>query len=91
MIELFQIVANLKYYFTSLGNILDFVGIMSITAYLVYKFVREKDDNELINNILILGIFCKMYRGIVSLSIIHPELMKGVKLLKNTIKDMGNF
>ena len=70
---------------------MDFIGIMSITAYLVFKHFGAKYDNEWIDNILILGLFCKMYRGIVSFSIIHPELMKGVKLLKNTIRDMGYF
>ena len=81
-----QIWADWKYYFTSIPNLLDFVGLICILSF----FLSRSNDGSTVF-ILIFGLFCKIYRAIMSLSIIYEKFMISIQLIKNSIFDMIPF
>jgi ascorbate-specific PTS system EIIC-type component UlaA len=87
-IELFQIVTDFKEYFLTGANIFDFSGLVCIIVFFVAGHSLSYHVNL---PLLLFGLFCIFYRGIMSLSCIYDKFMINLKLMKNSIMGMIPF
>ena len=88
MIELFQIVTDFREYFSTGTNLFDFFGLVSI---IVFFAAGEGLAYEVNLPVLLFGLFCIFYRGIMSMSMIYEKFMINIKLIKNSIIGMVPF
>ena len=88
VIECFQIITDFREYFLSGANLFDFFGLVSI---IVFFLVGENLDYHINLPILLFGLFCIFYRGIMSICVIYEKFMINIKLIKNSIVGMGPF
>lgn len=66
----------------------DFFGLVSIY---VFFLVGQSLDYKYNLPILLIGLFCIFYRGIMSLSVLYEKFMINIKLIKNAIIGMIPF
>lgn len=66
----------------------DFIGLMSI---IVFYITGHRFPYEATLPILLVGLFCIFYRGMVSLGIIYDKFMINIKLMKNSVIGMVPF